>query len=204
MKHIIMASRIWIVGGLVSVLLLAGAFLLGMKASISSQGTFQAGWDAAKMRLQETGYGGGTPTDAEMKSVSGIVETISGKTFTVKTTPSDPLSNVALDTRIIDMSRAKVVKLVSKDQDVYQQELDIFNQKSKEQFQSNSNRNTQDVSMIFPDAYTHEPAVLTDIHEGDLVTFIASTDIRNQKQFIAEEADVMFFPTMEFPAPAKQ
>ena len=85
-------------------------------ATVKAGDTYQAGWDAAKKRLQA--YMGTASADAvEVKNVHGTIQKIDSNKLTVKIRPFEPLADQDLDTRIITVdANTKITLAVQKDQ----------------------------------------------------------------------------------------
>ncbi|MBU1730238.1 hypothetical protein KJ557_01635 [Patescibacteria group bacterium] len=151
------------------------------------KGDFQAGWDAAKQRLSETGF---MPMlddieSMEIKTANGEVTAIEDNKITLKIFPLEPLADPELDNRIIEIDEnTKVYQSVVKDQKEFQKELDEFRNKIHERI-NNPEGNTEPLTP--PSGFIKQESSLTAIQVGQQITVTAEQDIKNLKQFKAIE-----------------
>jgi hypothetical protein len=142
--------------------------------------TFQAGWDAAKQRLTETGF---APLieDTEITSVSGEIQEIKDNKISLAIYHFEPLSDPELDNRIIEIDEnTKIYQLVEKDQAQFQKEMDEFDKAMQE---------AQDISTP-PEPYFKREINFSNIEVGQRITAVAQEDIKEVKQFKAIEINV--------------
>ena len=98
------------------------------KLAISAN-TFQAGWEAAKKRLADSGFAA-PMANLEINNVSGQVTAIQDNAITLKIRPMEPLADPSLDERIVKIdNQTKIYVLEQKDQALYQKEMADFNKK---------------------------------------------------------------------------
>jgi len=156
--------------------------------------TYQAGWDAAKLRLEETGFIMPMTEGMEITSVSGEVQEIKDNKISLKIYPLEPLADPSLDDRIIEVDEnTKIYQLVERDQAEYQREMAEFNQRMQEQME---NPETMAELGEYPEPYTKQEISLTNIQTGQQITVLAQEDIKDTKQFKAIEITVQFRPVM--------
>ena len=168
-------------------------FVLGFLASsqfnttqgiLGGKNTFQAGWEAAKARLTETGL---VPMAAniETKTVSGEIKEINGNKISLKIRPLEPLADPELDNRVVTVDdNTKIYQLEPKDPKVYQKELEDFNKKTREQIVQ-PGALPQPVTP--PEYFTKKQIKIADLKIGQQVTVTADKDIKNSKEFTAIE-----------------
>lgn len=158
---------------------------------IGGQNTFQAGWEAAKQRLAETGFAP-LAADMEIKSLSGQVQKIEGSKISLKIQPLEPLADPALDNRIVETdNNTKIYKLVQKDTSEYQKEMEEFNKKMEEQMKNPPERPEP---LMPPEMYTKEEVALSDIKEGEQITVTAQENIKEKSEFKATEVVIQISP----------
>ena len=157
----------------------------------SGDNTYQAGWEAAKQRLMETGYAP-TMEDMEITFVNGVVQEVKDNKIYLKIQPLTPLDDPELDNRIIETDdNTKVYQLVEKDTDQYQKESNEFNQTMQEQM---NNLETIAEPIMPPEPFIKQEINLDKIQVGQQITVIAEQDIKEIKQFNAVEIIVQFAP----------
>jgi len=156
--------------------------------SVKGDNTYQAGWDAAKQRLADSGF---APMidNLEIKNLSGTVKEIKDKEIILKINPLEPLADPDLDERIVEIDdNTKIYVLEQKDQVQYQQEIDEFNKKMQDP-------STSTEPIMPPDMYTKKEGNLSDIKVGAILNIIATdNDIKNAKEFKAAEISILSMP----------
>lgn len=170
----------------------AGSAWFNIANPLKGGDTFQAGWDAAKKRLAESGF---MPimSNIEIKSISGEVKAVGDKTVTLKIRPLEPLADPNLDERIIEVdANTKIYVLAQKDQALYQKEMAEFNKKMQEQMKNMPKAGealaVPATSIMPPEFFTKKQASISDIKVGTTVNVVATDkDIKNTKQFSAAE-----------------
>ena len=143
--------------------------------------TYQSGWDAAKLRLEQSGFMPMLGEDMEITSISGIVEEIQNNKISLKISPLEPLADSDLDNRTIEVDEnTKIYQLTEKDPAEYQKEMDEFNKQMEEQME-----NPEEITemIMLPEMYIEQEINLTDIQAGDRLTATAQEDIREVKEF---------------------
>jgi len=151
--------------------------------------TFEDGWDAAKQRLEETGFAP-MMIDTEITSINGEVQEIKNNKIYIKTYSLEPLADIELDNRIIEIDdNTKIYQLVEKDQKQLQREISEFEQKMQEQM--NNPENMMEPVMP-PELYIKQEISLADIEIGQQIVVTAEEDIKDKKEFKAIEIIVQF------------
>ncbi|MBU1729986.1 hypothetical protein KJ557_00265 [Patescibacteria group bacterium] len=151
------------------------------------QGDFQAGWNAAKQRLAETGF---MPMlddieSMEIKTANGKVIAIEGNKISAKIFPLEPLADPKLDNRIIETDEnTKIYQSIPKDQKEFQKELDEFRKKIDERV-NNPEGNTEPIEPL--SGFVKTETNLEAIKTGQQITVTAEQDIKNLEQFKAIE-----------------
>lgn len=157
----------------------------------SSDNTYQAGWDAAKQRLMESGF---TPImeDMEIISVNGTVQEVKDNKIYLKIQPLTSLADPDLDNRIIETDEhTKIYQLVEKDQEQLQREMDEFQQKMQEQ---TNNLEVFSEPIMPPELFIKQEISLDKIQTDQQITVMAEQDIKETKQFKAVEIVIQFIP----------
>jgi len=156
--------------------------------------TFQSGWEAAKQRLEETGFMPAMMEGMEITSVSGTVEEIQDNKISLKIHPLEPLADPDLDNRIIETDEnTKIYQLVQRDMAEYQKEMEEFDKRMQEQM---ANPETMAEIGAYPEPYTKQEISLADIQTGQQITVRTEEDIKNVRQFRAIEITVQSVPVM--------
>ena len=163
--------------------------------------TFQAGWEAAKKRLADSGFAA-PMGNFEIKNISGQVTAVKGSTVALKIRPLEPLADPNLDERIINVdSNTKIYILEQKDQAQYQSEMAEFNKKMQEQLKTPPQPGQAPISpadaIMPPEFFIKKEASISDIKIGITVNVVAADkDIKNAKQFTAAEISLQPAPVM--------
>jgi hypothetical protein len=173
-----------------------GYFIRGLTIGNNS---YQAGWDAAKQRLADSGLS--SPVgNFEIKNVSGQVTAVQGNTITLKIRPLEPLADANLDERIVTIdANTKIYLLEQKDPTQYQKEMTEFNKKTQEQLKTPSVPGQTPASptsaVVPPEFFVKKLASISDIKIGTMINVVAvDKDIKNTKQFIAAEIYIQQAP----------
>jgi len=168
-------------------------------AAPNENDSFQAGWDAAKKKLEESRPAlSGT---AEIKTLSGQVEKVDGSNITLKINNAlDPLADPNLGTRIVATdSNTKFFQQTQKDQATYQKEMEDFNKKMQEQKSAGKTAaappTNPEQPLTPPQPFEKKEISLADIKADQQVTVTSADNIKDAKQFKATEITVQFTPT---------
>jgi len=184
-------KQIYVISLIVAVVFLGIGYLIGanniFSPTASGPNTFQAGWDAAKKRLVD--YGFAPALVAEVKNLSGSVQTVNGNNITIKIRLLEPLADPNLDERIIETdNNTKIYLLETKDSAVYQKEMDAFNKKMQGFRPVIAATTSQAISA--PEPFTKKAANVSDIKVGDMLNVAADKDVKNAKTFKAVEITI--------------
>lgn len=154
------------------------------KTSNGNTDSFQAGWDAAQKRLEESGAAPKL-NGIEIKTLSGTIQQIEGEKITLKTTNIlGALSDPELDNRIVQVNNeTKIYLLIPKDNTVLQKETEEFNNKLKEQA-------NQAADLQIPLPFDKKEVSLAELKVGQNITVQADEDIKDKKQFTAKEISI--------------
>lgn len=170
------------------------------KLAISAN-TFQAGWEAAKKRLADSGFAA-PMANLEINNVSGQVTAIQDNAITLKIRPLEPLADPSLDERIVKVdANTKIYTLEQKDQAQYQKEMEDFNKKMQEQLKNPPKPGQAPIPPVGdvgpPEFFVKKEASISDIKVGMNINVIAADkDIKNAKQFSAAEINLQPVPVM--------
>jgi len=155
---------------------------------IDSSNTYQAGWEAARERLYKTGYLQLPDWQTPIKEILGNINNVSNSKITIITEPLDPLADPDLNNRIVEInSNTKIFHYAKKSKEQYDKELEEFNSKYKEKDWMNK----PDSDILPPSNYYLAETVKDDLQTGQQIRVKASQDIKNEKQFIAEEITIL-------------
>jgi len=159
--------------------------------------TFQAGWEAAKKRLADSGFASMGLSGLEIKNLIGEVKKIENNKITLKTAPLEPLADPELDERIVLISNnTKIYKYEEKDAAVYKQEMEEFNKKMQQQLRPTSETSTPSSPIVPPEFRTKKEAAVSDLKENQRINVIAAENIKDKKEFTAIEIDIEGMPVM--------
>jgi len=170
------------------------------KLAISAN-TFQAGWEAAKKRLADSGFAA-PMANLEINNVSGQVTAIQDNAITLKIRPLEPLADPSLDERIVKVdANTKIYTLEQKDQAEYQKEMADFDKKMQEQLKNPPKPGETPAAaagaIMPPEFFVKKEASISDIKVGMNINVIAADkDIKNAKQFSAAEINLQPVPVM--------
>lgn len=166
----------------------------GSTSPAGSVNTFQAGWDAAKKRLSETGYA--FPSMPEVVTVSGIVQDANTGNMTIKIRPLEPLADPALDVRTVTFdAKTKFYLIEQKDPIKYQAEIKAFNLKIQP-----SPLTPAVIPGDVPQPFTKTVSNAQAIKAGMTATVAAANNIKEQKEFVATEITVQVAAASIIPA----
>lgn len=178
--------------------LLTTSLIASNQIKANQQKFFQAGWQAAKERLNDSGYY--PQVNMEIKNLSGEIKSISDNKISLKIHPLEPLANPDLDNRLVVVdNNTKIYKLGAKSQVEYQKEVTEFNK----QIQGINNNSTKPESLTPPQYFNKIPASSTELKVGQMITVLANQDIKNLKEFTAVEISLQSILMPTIPAPGK-
>ena len=199
MNELIKKHGVSVVAGIV--ILLIGVGIGFMVARKGTTDTFQAGWNAAKQRLTESGLM--FPASLEIASVSGVVQQVSDSNMTIKIHPLEPLADPSLDVRTVTFdSNTKFYQIKQKDQAQYQEELKAFSSK----MQSAPSKGGAPVTPIEtpPQPFTRVEIGKQDIKKDMTVSVTAGSNIKDSKTFVATEVLLQDINVPPAPTPVAQ
>jgi len=159
---------------------------------LKGENTFEAGWQAAKQRLSETGFMPMFGEDMAITSLSGEVKEVKGNKISLKISPLEPLADPNLDNRIVEVDeKTKIYRLIEKDPAQYQAEMEEFERKMGEEME-----NPEEIPepIVFPEMYNKEEAGLADIEVDQRISVKTEGDIKEVKQFKAVEITIQSVP----------
>ncbi|MFH1523064.1 MAG: hypothetical protein ABIE43_04590 [Patescibacteria group bacterium] len=173
------------------------------------QNTYQAGWEAAKKRLAETGYATGMVNEMEIKSIHGQVKKVEGNKITLKIRPLEPLADPGLDTRIITVdNQTKITMQEQKDNEEYRKEMEDYSLKMQANNEAMMKTEPGQASApptdmpMPPTMYTTKTGSISDIKKDANITVIAANNIKNEKEFTATEINLISGSAMAAPITA--
>jgi len=181
---------------------------LGSNATVGGN-SYQAGWDAAKKRLSDSGlFGIGMNT--EIKSITGEIKEISGDKIIIKIRPLEPLADASLDTRTIVVDSAtKMYTLQPKDQTVFLAEMEAYAQKMKingTQTPMTTPTSTSTPTPVAPatvilppDGFIRTTISVSDLKVGQMINILSENNIKEVSEFKASE--ISYYQTINLAAP---
>jgi hypothetical protein len=167
-------------------------FLIGFKWTgkcsvnlISPDNTFQAGWEAAKKRLAESGF---MPPAVKQKTLYGEVKEVKDSEIVIKVKPLEPLASSDLDERIVKIdANTKIYFLEMK----HEEERERLLKEVDKVIQETKNPTTPGESPVVstpPSFFNKNAAIFNDIKVDSKVTIVAvDDDVKSVKSFIAAE-----------------
>lgn len=156
--------------------------LIGNKQT-DTNSSFQAGWDAAKARLQETNF---LMEPEEVNELMGEIASVSNNQFELKINPLYPLLDPDLDLRKIKIdAQTEIYLLKQKDFEEYEKEMNIYDAKMNAMLKQEN----ADLSILGspPDFYNKEKTSISDLQNNQNIRVIADMNIKDSKEFIAKE-----------------
>jgi|GEM_PF-1043581 len=159
--------------------------------------TYQAGWDAAKQRLVDSGTIPSAGMNLEVRAVSGEITAIEGDKITLKIRPLEPLADPSLDTRTITVdSNTKITSMVPKDQKEFATEMEAYSKKMSANINvvpnttkigSTSTPAVPSAPITPPESFTKTTISVSDLQVGQTINVTTGNDIKNNKEFSATE-----------------
>lgn len=127
------------------------------------------------------------PSQPTMMSVSGTVQSISGNTITMKSTVAmNPFENLPEIRMVTVTDTTKIVKLSSKDQQVFQAEMDAYQKSISKTASKTSTSSSAVTTPLAPPSPMKETVVkLSDLKAGDMIVAEAREDVKMQASFEA-------------------
>lgn len=177
---------------------------LGSNTSVGGN-TYQAGWDAAKKRLSDSGTFPGSGMNIEIRSLTGEITEISGDKITIKIRPLEPLADASLDIRTVVVDSAtKMSALQPKDQKEFTAEMDAYSKKMRagvaQPISTTSATSTTPVTPIaMPDGFNRTTISVSDLKVGQMINVLSDKNIKDVKEFKATE--ISYYQTVNLAAP---
>lgn len=176
-----------------SVALLVVGVLIGAYAGplLNKANTYQAGFDAAKKRVEESSFGMMLRTPDDVRTLSGSVTAINGNRITLRTQSMNPFEDPSLLDRTVTVATdTKISKLSQKDPKVMQAEMEAF-VKTMQSGKSASKPTTP------PEPFTRTTATVADITVGDILNITAAENIKEAVEFSASEIQIQPKPAIK-------
>jgi len=148
--------------------------------------SYQAGWDAARQKLADSGF---LPSlRAEIKSISGKIKAIDGHRITLETGLFDPLADESLTTRtVIADESIRVYSLEQRDQNEFMAALDDYNKKIQTQLNGQTQAQTP---LPIPEMFNKKEIAFSDLKIGDNINVSSSENIKEAKEFRVTEINL--------------
>ena len=169
----------------IGILIGSGISFVYFSQSSSREGAsaYQAGFDAAKKRVENSSFGAIIRTPDEMRVLSGTVTRINGNKIDFHIQSTRPFDEPSLDDRTTTVtSDTKISRLTQKDQKIFQSEMETF--------MKNSQTKKGATLATPPEPFSHTPAILADIKVGDVLTVSAEENIKTKKEFTATDIQI--------------
>ena len=158
--------------------------------------SYQAGWDAARTKLEQSGLL--RPEPEEIFTISGKISAVAQNKITLKADPTvtNPLAEQAPEERTITISQqTKIIKQTNKAPDEFAAEFEKYRQDT-------ANLQPGETPPEPPTAFTTEELKLSDLKNGDNISITSEQNIKIAAQFEAKEIRLTVSPTLPVrPAP---
>lgn len=153
----------------------------------NQENTYQAGWDAAKKRLERNGML--FPAGMEIKSLQGTIASISGNKISIKNaTTINILADPSLDDRTVQIGTStKIYTFTMKDQAQFQKEYEAYQEKVQKNFQ---NGVESDPALVPPSPQIRKDLSLADLKVGQVITVTSEESIGEKREFTASIINV--------------
>jgi len=154
------------------------------------QNTFEAGWQAARQKLEQSGLL--RPEPEEIFTLSGTITAVSKNQISLKANPTvlNPLADQAPEMRTVTVtSETKIIKLTPKTSEEIAKEAEDF----REAMSSLEPGTTPPTP---PSPYTEEEIKITDLKNGDVISVTSDTNIKMAAKFVAKEIRLNVSPTI--------
>lgn len=160
--------------------LIGGAKVNPTGQLVKGTDTFQAGWEAAKTRLIDSGFIMPGGVNMEIRNLNGEIKEINEDKITLKIRPFEPLADESLDVRIIVVDQAtKIYSLELKDSKEYLAEMNAYNKKQDKN------------SIAPPDRFNKSEISLSDLKVGQMISVMTEKNIKEIKEFSALEINYL-------------
>lgn len=190
MKKIIIIAILLIMVSFISGYFVATEFVKkcnNIEVKKDNNDTFQAGWEAAKQRLAETGSYYMIDVNNPVLEINGSIKKIENNKITVIIRPFGPLDEPALDERVVIVSNnTTIVQMVEKDDTKFNQEVAEYNQKYKDFLGRAS------LPAPYPSKLTEKTITISDLRADQVVRVETEDNIREVKEFPAKKITVQF------------
>ncbi len=145
--------------------------------------TFQAGWDAAKKKVEETPYIPAATGQEEVKSIKGRIASVGEDQITIEARLFNPLDDEKLKFRTIKIDEnTEIIIREDKDMEDIRKEQEEYNKKMDEFRQGKIT-----VMPEVPEVNIERKAAIQDLKENDVVTVEAEENIREALEFKASK-----------------
>jgi len=164
---------------------------------LTGENTYQAGWDAAKKRLADSGYA--VPAAIEVLHMGGEVIEVRSNEVVLKIRPLEPLADPELDMRIVKIDANTIIyRAVQKDPIAYQKEVQEYNKKIQQSIGGPAAG-----AIIPPQMFLQEKILVSGIQKGDQILVGATQNVKEAKEFVAATITVQTLPAIAPPAPVQ-
>ena len=184
-KSLIIIIVVFIAGGTIGVVV--DPYL--PSAISNAKKGYDVGFAAARKVVEESNFGAMFRTPDDVRTLSGIVTTISDNQLTIHFSQMDPFSDPKLDDRTVLINDSTtIVTLVQRDTKLFQAEMSKFT----EWIRLSSATSSKGViePMVLPTPFAKTVVDRTAIKVGDALTITAFENIKTAKEFIAKEIQI--------------
>ena len=163
---------------------LAGAFSFAIYTQKNERAEFQAGWEAAKQRIENSGFYDDVEIgkSTQIKSVTGKIKQVENNKLFISILPISPLDEDALNERIVLVDQnTQIYKIKKKSDKEYNKELEKWLEENKEYL------DRPDAPIAQPVMYYEELVNKESLKIGQSIAVEADENIRIKKQFKAQK-----------------
>lgn len=156
------------------------------QARDANSGGFEEGWQAAKERLQETGY---SFEREEAFRVEGEVQQVNDSKVTVEIEPLSPLMDRELDTRTLQITdNTEIYKLQEKSREEFKSQQEEYENRMQE-IEGEEEMLADEEFPEPPRPYTREKVELSSLKEGQFIEAhsVNEKNIKTDKEFEVSE-----------------
>lgn len=145
--------------------------------------TFEAGWEAAKKKVEETPYIPVAVSQGEIKSIKGRIITVGEQQITIEARLFNPLDDEKLKTRTVGIDESsEIIIREEKDREAIRKEQEEYNKKM-EDYKSGKISSMPSI----PEISIERVSSIEDLKEGQTVTIESEENIREAVEFTASK-----------------
>lgn len=154
-----------------------------LNAKYNVPDTFDAGWQEAKKKIEQTPYIPISAGQEEVKSIQGRISAVGDGQITIEARLFNPLDDEKLKFRTVKIDEStEIIIRKEKDREAIRQEQEEYNKKMEE-FRQGKITAVPEV----PEINIEKKAAIKDLKESDVVTVESAENIREAPEFKANK-----------------